>query len=104
MRVMIKEPCHKSKLDHILDDLEVYHRIVNCQTIDAIQLFNRPDICMIIDDEGKLVGKKPNFYYGLDIIVGTVIFAGVSGEDLVSLNDEQIKFVNALCEVNDAWR
>lgn len=50
-------------------------------------------ICMIVNEEGKLMGLKPNFRLEHDLIVGTVVFVATSGEDFCGLSVSQENFV-----------
>ena len=52
-------------------------------------------ICMIVNEEGKLQGLQPNFRLDHDLIVGTAVFVGVSGEDFCSLS---------VVQENTVWR
>ena len=52
-------------------------------------------ICMIVNKEGKVQGLRPNFRLDHDLIVGTVVFVGVSGEDFCSLS---------VAQENTVWR
>ena len=94
MIVVIKEPAEKPYLEEIENKLSELQRIVGGY-IEIVQL--APKIVVICDDEGKLKGYAPNLEYGLDTLVGTVIFAGVEGEELKSLNDEQIGIITNFC-------
>lgn len=47
--------------------------------IEAVHL--RPDLVMLVNEEGKLRGMQHNFYMAFDNIVGPVLFVGVDGED-----------------------
>lgn len=95
MIVVTKKPNEKPLIVEIKNELSELQRIVKGH-IEIVQL--APKIVVICDDEGKLKGYEPNLKYGLDILVGTVIFAGVEGEELKSLNDEQIEIVTNFCE------
>ena len=53
-------------------------------------------IDMIINDEGKILGLKPNYLatllYGYDFIVGDALVVGIGDEgENITLTDEQIK-------------
>lgn len=94
MIVVTKKPNEKPLLVEIENELSELQRIVGGH-IQIVQL--APKIVIICDDEGKLKGYEPNLECGLDILVGTVIFAGVNGDDLTSLNDEQLEIVANFC-------
>lgn len=93
MIVYIIAPNAVGYLDEIDDEVSIFQEIVG-GNISIVRLPNRPDIAVIIDDEGKLKGYDANFMYGdTDYICGTAIFAGVSGEDLVSLSPSQYNYI-----------
>ena len=50
-------------------------------------------ICMIVNEEGKLMGLKPNFRLEHDLIVGTTVFVGISGEEFCGLSVAQENYV-----------
>lgn len=95
MIVVTKKPNEKPLIVEIENKLSELQRIVGGY-IEIVQL--APKIVAICDEEGIFKGYKPNLKYGLDILVGTVIFAGVDGEDLTSLNVEQLVLVANFCE------
>lgn len=95
MIVVTKKPNEKPLIVEIENKLSELQRIAGGH-IEILQL--APKIVVICDDEGKLKGYKPNLKYELATLVGTVIFAGVEGEDLTSLNDEQLEIVANFCE------
>jgi hypothetical protein len=95
MIVVTKKPNKKALLVEIENKLSELQRIVGGH-IEIVQLTQK--IVVICDDEGKLKGYEPNLKYGLDTLVGTVIFAGVEGEEIKSLNDEQLVLVANFCE------
>ena len=50
-------------------------------------------LALIVNEEGKLMGLKPNFRLEHDLIVGTVVFIATSGEDFCGLSVSQENFV-----------
>ena len=56
--------------------------------IQAVPL--EADVELICNEEGKLMGLPPNRQVGCDIIVGTFLVVGVSGENFSSLPDEKM--------------
>lgn len=44
-----------------------------------------PRIVIICNEEGKLIGLEPNMKIPGDILCGTIIVAGVSGEDFADV-------------------
>ena len=99
MRVVIKEPQKEPKTCEILDELENFKQIIDCNTIQIVDMAYCPYIAIIMDDEGKLVNKKANFFWYKDIVVGTVIFAGIKDADLIDLTEAQIDFIKAYLQI-----
>ncbi|MDD4752919.1 MAG: DUF3846 domain-containing protein [Desulfitobacteriaceae bacterium] len=58
--------------------------------IEIISLEN--GVCLLLNEEGKLIGFEPNRRLGSDILVGVFFVVGSddSSGNLVSLSDEQI--------------
>ena len=88
IRVLVKEPGKAAELREIPNTLEALQGIVGGY-IEAVWL--RDDCVLVCNEEGKLQGLPVNFRIFGDVIVGTALFAGVSGEEFCSLTDEQIK-------------
>lgn len=61
--------------------------------VDIVNLPNRRDIVVILDDEGILKELAPNFYVNDYIIAGKVIFAAERNGALIDLNTEQIDYI-----------
>lgn len=59
-----------------------------------IQLVNLSDTCcVVVNEEGKLNGSKPNRWLGeSDIICGDFFVCGDDGENFGSITDEDIEF------------
>lgn len=93
MKVVIKEPQKEAKIIEIEDKLDTYYKLIDCSVVDIVHVPFRPDIAIIVDDEGVWNEKEPNFWRGCETIYGTAIFAGVDGENLTDLTEEQIKYL-----------
>lgn len=93
MKVVIKEPQKEAKIIEIEDDLKTYKEIIGCSIIDIVPLPDNQDIAIIVDDEGALKNKEPNFWRDIEVIFGTAIFAGVDGENLTDLSEKQINYL-----------
>ena len=90
MKVVIKEPKKDPVIKHINDDLKTLQEIVG-GSIHAVQMPFVGDVCIVIDDEGKLKGYEPNVFFGRnDVLVGTIIFVGVEDDEFTDLNEKQI--------------
>lgn len=99
---VVKAPYEKPKTMEIGKGLEALQNLVGGD-ISGADLPNMDDVLGFCNDEGLLIGLKPNFYrpeYG-DGIVGTAVFVG-NGEngESVSLTPEQVKRVTTYLEEN----
>ena len=89
IKVIIKRPGDKvGNVKHINLTLENLQGIVG-GPIETVTVRTDPTVVMILNEEGKLRGLKPNFMKGSllyhDIIVGTVIVCGAGEEDFTDL-------------------
>lgn len=94
-RIVVLKPNAKPEIQLVNDELENFQAIVGGY-IQYVPMPNRDDIDIWCNEEGKLMGLKPNLAlseYG-DCIVGTCYFCANDGERSVSLNKEQIDAVN----------
>ena len=93
IRILVKEPGKEAELREIPNTLKALQCIVGgyIETVTFAE-----DCTLIVNEEGKLQGLPPNFRIFGDAIVGTALFAGVSGEEFCSLTDEQIKSTRTL--------
>lgn len=98
IRVIIKRPGEKhGHLASIKNTLENFQKIVGGY-IEAVPYW--PDTVIIVNEEGKLKGLKPNFYMGAfpygDLIVGTAIVCGVDGEEFTDCPMSKWKWIQYL--------
>lgn len=89
IRVIIKRP--DEEYGHVTNISKSLKNLQN--TVDGMiqMVYITDNICMIVNEEGKLRGMKQNFIISrngmlIDSIVGTVIVAGTEGEDLCDLD------------------
>lgn len=93
--VLIKEPGQKPRPFNIENQLETLQYIVDGY-IEVVQL--GCDILAIVDEEGKLKGKEPNYWLpNGDCLVGTIIFCSAKGEEFSGLNEDQADLVHGWC-------
>lgn len=96
IKVVIKKVGRNPRVTIIEDDLKTSQRIVKGR-IEIVPVANGID--MIVNEEGKMNGNKPNFYFMqngyTDLIFGDVLFTGVDYEEGTqeSLTDGQIQYV-----------
>lgn len=82
------------------DDLDDYYREIDCDTVQMVTPHDskRKDLVMILDDNGKLVGKDVNMIasglYALDydLIVGDVLIGRVNdvGDDVIGFDRDRL--------------
>ncbi|HJE82849.1 DUF3846 domain-containing protein [Megasphaera stantonii] len=96
IKVVIKRVGQSPIVTAIENDLKTSQRLVGGR-IEIVSVANGID--MIVNEEGKMNGNKPNFYFTqngyTDLIFGDVLFTGVNYEagTQESLTDGQIQYV-----------
>lgn len=88
IEVLIKEPGKEPELIETENTHEALQALVggNIEFVTVV-----PDrLVMLVDDEGKMKGKKGNFFFSKldDFIVGTAVFLGTDGEEFASIPGE----------------
>lgn len=83
IRVIIKEPGKAPHYEEIENDLETLQMIVGGY-IETVTLY---DIVIICDEEGRLSSKAMNCRLYGQQLCGTIIIAGVEGEDFADAPD-----------------
>ena len=82
MRAIIKEPrkdLREIEIDNTLEALqEAVGGYLETYTV-------RPDLTILIDEEGKIKGKDLNFWIPGDYVSGTALFVGVAGDDFTDI-------------------
>ena len=88
---VIKEPGQAPRLEPLFENtLEAFQAAVG-GCIETVTLAT--DLVIICNEEGKLIGLEPNMKIPGDILCGTIIVAGVSGDEFddVSISFEEWK-------------
>lgn len=93
IRVLVKEPGKAAELREIPNTLEALQGIVGGY-IEAVWLSDNSVI--VCNEEGKLQRLPVNFRIFGYVIVGTALFAGVSGDEFCSLTDEQVQSIKII--------
>lgn len=97
MIVLVKEPCKAWTAREIDGSLASLQQLVDGY-IECIPL--RDDLVLIVNEEGKLRHMELNFYLPSDIIVGTAVLAGVSGEDFSDCpRREMVMYAGRYCGI-----
>lgn len=88
IKCIVKRPDEKyGHMTNVSDRLENLQRTVGGY-IEIVTVLNDMDgkkVVCICDEEGKIKGYEKNFRLYGDIVVGTVIICGMSGEDLTDI-------------------
>lgn len=93
------EPNKGLRIVEINDEVEEYHKLLNCRTFDIQRItVDGKEFDVYIDDEGKFIeDNEPTvvlYYDGqpYDMIVGKAFFTDVNLEtgETISLNEDQI--------------
>ena len=88
MRAIYKAPGKEPQRVEIGTELGVLQQIVGGY-IQAVPVDK--DVVLICNEEGKIRGLDPNFFFGAigDMIVGPVVIVGVEGDEFVSLQEDK---------------
>ena len=95
IKVVMIEPGMFARTAEIFADLESMQEVVG-GFIEAFYPFEE-DVCIICNDEGKLLGMPLNRAVRsddgdiIDVIAGPAFICDCSGENFASLNEEQIE-------------
>lgn len=89
MKVVIKAPGRDPVRKEIENELHVLQEIVGGY-IEHVSIYKQGEewFGMICNEEGKLLGLKPNFKPYTDVICGTVIFVGHTEDDFGDLPED----------------
>jgi len=82
IEAIILEPGKKPYVKTILNELEDFQAIVGGY-IETVPIGE--SAVLVVNEEGKLRRMKPNFVYNGDLIVGTAIMVGQSGDRFKSI-------------------
>ena len=90
MTAIIKNPGQPAFTRQINNELSALQDLVG----GYIQTVYLPHgVIMIVNEEGKLMGLKPNFRLEHDLIVGTAVFVSADGEEFTGLYDRQDNYI-----------
>lgn len=95
MQVVIVEPCTAACVKEIDGSLEAMQSIVGGR-IESVPFEEKPQLCIVCNEEGKLLKLEDNFVNYDDIIVGTAFICKRGVEDFESLTDAEAEQV---CEI-----
>ena len=80
IRVIIKRPGEPAFEANVKNELETLRRWVQGY-IEAVTLCTGPTVVLICNEEGRIVGLTPNCRLNGETFVGTILLAGVKGEE-----------------------
>lgn len=95
MKIVIVEPCAQARVEEIGGSLREMQQIVG-GNIEGVPFEENPKLCVVCNDEGKLIGLEDNFVNSDDIICGTAFICRHNGIEFEGLTDEEAEFV---CEI-----
>jgi hypothetical protein len=91
IKVIVKKPgVLHSEVREIPNELEYFQNLVGGY-IETVALPKYPDVIIVCNEEGKLMGLRPNIMHVEDYIRGPVVLCTTDGEEFASIPDEQIK-------------
>lgn len=97
MKVLVKEPGKPAEVREIENTLQAMQEIVE-GFIEVVRLAE--DLLLVVNEEGKINGMKPNFICCGILICGPAFFCGVTsgddGKDFRGLDDDEIHAVEFL--------
>ena len=88
MRAIYKAPGREPQRVEIENELGIFQQIVGGY-IEPVTIDE--GVVMLVDEEGKLKGREPNFFFGAiaDLILGPVLIVGAQGDEFVSLPEDK---------------
>lgn len=93
MTAIIKPPGQPTVIQEVENSLKALQELVGGY-IEPVCLPG--GICMIVNEEGKLLGLEPNFPLERDLIVGTAVFVGVDGDQFCGLSPAQQEYIRRM--------
>ena len=96
-----KAPC-KCTLTNELSELQKAVSI-GAENVGLIEIVNlSPNVCLLCNEEGKLIGLEPNRRLGNDIVCGVFYLTGQDKEgNLASLPDRAMEFYSSYFAIPD---
>lgn len=92
MQIVIIEPNEKARIEEIGGSLREMQQIVG-GNIESVPFEDLPELRIVCNEEGKLLGLEDNFYNYDDIICGTAFVCKAGKEDFESLSEEEAEQV-----------
>lgn len=103
MQVVLVEPCTPARVYESDGSLENMQDIVGGY-IETVPLEEFPNLVVVCNEEGKILGLEANFENYSDIIVGTVLVCKTDGENFIGLNDKECdQVIELMNSTDDRW-
>lgn len=96
INVIVKHPRQRAYWTVVKNDLSSLQKLVG----GHLEVIRLPKCLMLVDEEGKLNGKMVNMVFGVEAIVGTIVFIGEDGEEFT---DCKAKWPDILHDMDDLW-
>lgn len=91
MRVLIKDPGGKWEVAEVENTLDALQKAVGGH-IETLTINTEPEpLILIVDEEGRIKGKEPNFTIEGEEIVGTVVLCGIDGDEFAPVPDWAVR-------------
>lgn len=58
--------------------------------IEFVYLPGWPNVCLVVNEEGRLIGLPPNRYVNGELLVGNILVLGLKNADTTSLDEKSI--------------
>ena len=106
IKVLMVEPGKAPKVTTIKNELESLQDAVSIGAderglIEIITISE--DVCILCNEEGKLIGLEPNRRLGDDILCGVFYVTGNGEEDLASLSDDLVEEYSKVFEKPESF-
>lgn len=92
MQIVIIEPNEKARIEEIGGSLREMQQIVG-GCIESVPFEDLPELRIVCNEEGKLLGLEDNFINYDDIICGTAFICKNGKEDFAGLTDDEAEQV-----------
>ena len=91
MRVLIKEPGGVWEVADVENTLDALQEAVGGY-IEALTINTEPEpLILIVDEEGRIKGKEPNFTIEGEEIVGTGVLCGIDGDEFAPVPEWAVR-------------
>lgn len=101
IKVLLLEPNKSPEPMEIDNTLETFQKLVEGY-IEIVPLQENSKVFIVLNDEGKLLGLEPNFFWYNDIIVGNAVFVRSNGMgDFTNLTNEDLEEIYNFLDIDE---